>query len=419
MTGQHWSGNFSGHHFPLDLFKHTVDTGRKALRELQSKQVPAKLVKVAMHRDGKGLPPPLAKTLLSELDQNDWLREKAVEELDEGEGEHWEAAQLFIRRPDGWVGDFEKLALDHERRLGQHELESKQKEVQQLQEKLDTAKKRLKQRDKEIRSLQKQAEKDAVAQFQTKLDQSDQVIGELRSQISHQQEQIQQASQEKSELQKKNESLEHKLEDLAEKHRKRQKNGSTSAEGVTTGWSRSKPERLARELDQMYASLVVQPTSAETEEVVVEDFLLPESVDPGMGLAIDWVRKLPHPTKLVVDGHNVVWKLDPPIDEEGMPDPTVRRRVESELAQLRRVSKSPLTVVVCWDSSKGPQNYRSSDLTVRFDASADDAIVEESDSKQRVVVVSSDREVQFRSGLNGAVALSSEALVDWIQHGSG
>ncbi len=71
---------------------------RKALRELDAKEVPASLRKVAA-TEGGGLPPPLLAKLLAELDGNQWLRERLVERL----GDRIDPiTESFLTRGEGW-----------------------------------------------------------------------------------------------------------------------------------------------------------------------------------------------------------------------------------------------------------------------------------------------------------------------------
>ncbi len=75
-----------------------IDAARSLLRDLDEKEIPAGLSRVASYQGGR-LPPPLAVRLLKELDDNVWLRSKVVEQLDD-KCDH--PSSLFLRRPAGW-----------------------------------------------------------------------------------------------------------------------------------------------------------------------------------------------------------------------------------------------------------------------------------------------------------------------------
>ena len=84
---------------------------RKALRELDPKEVPASLRKVAA-TEGGGLPPPLLAKLLAELDGNQWLRERLVEQL---EDRIEPTTASFLTRGESWWLDLATAAVESAR----------------------------------------------------------------------------------------------------------------------------------------------------------------------------------------------------------------------------------------------------------------------------------------------------------------
>ena len=75
-----------------------IDAGRSLLQDLEGPEVPASLARVAASQGGR-LPPPLAIRLLSEMDRNEWFRERVAEEFT---GDEADPSWLFLNRPDGW-----------------------------------------------------------------------------------------------------------------------------------------------------------------------------------------------------------------------------------------------------------------------------------------------------------------------------
>ncbi len=73
---------------------------RRVLRELEEDDIPVPLRKVAKST-GKRLPPPLLRSLLVEVDRNEWFREKAREEIDAEA--HPDAAAFLSRDPGWWI----------------------------------------------------------------------------------------------------------------------------------------------------------------------------------------------------------------------------------------------------------------------------------------------------------------------------
>ena len=95
---------------PSDLLNPAIAAGRAALRRLEDDDVPAKLRKVAAYQGGR-LPGPLAKRILGALDEDDWLRGKAIDELGDTDPQAAGpdgASALFLLRPDGWDQSFHR-----------------------------------------------------------------------------------------------------------------------------------------------------------------------------------------------------------------------------------------------------------------------------------------------------------------------
>src|SRR5665811_511114 len=80
-----------------------IHAARKALRDLDEDQVTASLRPVAASA-ARHLPPPLARSLLRDLDKFAWLRDKAADAWPEVAGPVKDdaASAAFLLRPDGW-----------------------------------------------------------------------------------------------------------------------------------------------------------------------------------------------------------------------------------------------------------------------------------------------------------------------------
>ena len=124
-----------------------VEALRLALIDLDSEEVPASLRRVAVYTGGR-LPPPLVDSVLTALDADDWLRQKAVEKLASRHDES--AASAFLKRSEGWwmlvaTELAAAAASDHESRAAKAESTGKN-----LAKKLEVAKGRLKKLSAEL-----------------------------------------------------------------------------------------------------------------------------------------------------------------------------------------------------------------------------------------------------------------------------
>jgi hypothetical protein len=92
---------------PEQLLVDAIEAARHALRDLEPDQVPASMQRVVGYAGGK-LPPPFARSLLAELETNEFLRSKALEvwKLERPpSGDRQLASYRFLERGDGWLMD--------------------------------------------------------------------------------------------------------------------------------------------------------------------------------------------------------------------------------------------------------------------------------------------------------------------------
>jgi predicted RNA-binding protein with PIN domain len=139
-------------------------------------------------------------------------------------------------------------------------------------------------------------------------------------------------------------------------------------------------------------------------------------VRPDSSDAIRWLLGLDAAVVVVVDGYNAQFHIDRADFTSG----AARRQLVDALKRLRAASTIKHRIVVVYDSTlPGERDARSSlsGVEIRFaekDRIADEEIVAMAESLDRVVVISSDREVREGSEDGGAVVLWSEALKDWL-----
>ena len=404
---------------PVELLTPALKAGRAALRRLDEDEVPAKLRKVSAYQGGR-LPAPLVRSLLTFLDDEAWLREKAQDELGSYEPDSTgprRASGLFLHRPPGW--EFE---------LGRSVGGSLQAAAERRVSELDSLVGDVEAREAET--------KRRLTEVQAQLDEahasSDEEVESVRIQLR----QVREGDRRELEiLENKIAGLEaEKLSDedaLAELgqmvdslkerlHRAEVQRASTEQRfqsGAGQAWAAGDPVALARHLDMLIRTVEADPgLLAFLEPVADREFRLPPGARPDERNAVEWLLRQPQPFTMVVDGYNVAFQL------VGESTRAARDRVNEELSRLRLRTMTPTQVTVVYDSSvnsevetaPGPGGIR-----VRFTREghiADEEIAEiVSTLDGPVVVVSSDREVREGTAELGAVVLWSEALVEWIK----
>ncbi|MBT8192856.1 MAG: hypothetical protein HKO63_05705 [Acidimicrobiia bacterium] len=403
---------------PPELVQTAIEAGRTALRRLDDDDVPAKLRKVAAHQGGR-LPVPLSKALIAALDDDEWLREKAIEELEvddpAAEGPAG-AAALFLLRPEGWEFELGRRV----ERLAQTKASGRVSEldglVAEAKAREAEAKKRWQAAKRQIKDLERlrREEVEAVRAQLRELREADRIedeeharlVGELeearsRAEAAHQKE-IAAGETLKARLRK--------AENLRADVEKRVQSGGTA-------WGSGDPIALARHLDTLVRTVEADPALLEfTKPTRERAWKLPPGARPDDRNAVDWLARQPRPFTLLVDGYNVTFRLS------GGPDAAARERLNEELSRFKLRAKTPVNVVVVYDSAISPEVETGAGpggIWLRYTKlglTADDEIRRlAAETVEPLAVVSSDREVREGSEQFGAIVIWSEALVAWIQ----
>ncbi|HSG77970.1 MAG TPA: NYN domain-containing protein, partial [Acidimicrobiia bacterium] len=181
------------------------------------------------------------------------------------------------------------------------------------------------------------------------------------------------------------------------------------------GWLGADPAVLAGHLDELARmARVAQVGAAEPVEPGRSPLRLPQGARPDRHEAIDWLVEQRTPLTLVVDGYNAGFHLT------GSREPAAaRRRLGLEIGRLSPIAAGPMRIVIVYDSSVGaaPPVPGAAGPEVRFTdpgTPADEEIARLAATLSGpVIVLSSDRWVREATEAAGALALWSEALVDW------
>ncbi len=387
-----------------------IAAGRSALLDLDDPEVPAPLSRVAAYQGGR-LPPPLAARLLTEIDKNEWFRDKVIAAWDGASGE---ASDLFLNRPAGWWLNLNDAAAVAGTGKEQHQLEDLQTRLQRVEAKRVAAVKKAGDYKKAADAAERRA-KDMVDTARRTAEQrfSSEVadMDKLRSELSETKEFLSDLETEHRELQGAFDALRTRLA------KARRYRFDDSDQQQRSSSLPSDPIRLARLLDLQSAEMGREiSTAKQTKETASNPLVVASGVRPDSSDAIKWLLGLDEPVVVLVDGYNAQFHIDGSDFTSG----GARRRLIEALKRLRSAATVKHRVVVVYDSTlPGEREGRTSlgGVEVRFaekDRIADEEIVEMTAGLDRVVVVSSDRAVRDGAEDNGAVVFWSEALEQWL-----
>ena len=395
----------------VEVLEPVLEAARSVMRDFEPEQIPAALLKVARH-SGKRLPPPYARSLVGELDQNEWLRDKVTDAFIDADASSDDlrlaAAGLFLHRPDDWEGRFTELVADHEESQAGSKAANLQQTVGKLKTNLEAAKE--KERKARVALAEARAEadrrvKEARAAAGAARTEAAAPTADLESALEAATTEIERLKVDLVEADGRIDSL----KTMLLKARRMERDGSE--ESGPSVWRTGDPLDRAKTLDYMMLAMRPGPGQTGIESRAVAALAVPDGIRPDQVDAIRWMLHQERPVTLVVDGYNVSYELDP----SRARTPELREQVWDGLARLRRLAKGPLPVVLVWDSKEGESKIPGP-VETRFVDNADDEVVRlAAELPGDVIVISTDREVRERAEHNGAVALWSEALVSWMR----
>ena len=377
--------------FDQKLLSGALAAARRAMQRLEAKEIPPKVRAVAK-LSGK-LAPPHALSLLNELDRNEWLREKAAEELADGDRASW----LFLHRETGWLEELTRLGLERSEkdqlgalRKAEAELKAARAEIEKLR--------------RDLASL-KSKPKSIPAPPPPRRDPIDPELNTLRRLEAEHRLQIEHLTNSKQELSERVEAL------LRRKTKGKASTAARSAAGL-----RRQSLQLAQDLDTRLLAAAISPLPRlETGDPKLDQnppLKIPKGVRPDLPEAIRWLMAEPGPVTVAVDGWNLAFQLKTP------PGKRERKQVEAAVGRLSIKAAGPRKLLVYFDSRHDLAETTTGlhqTVEVEFPASADEALIELATRVERLVVISSDRRVREESARNGAVALWGEALIGWLR----
>lgn len=403
----------------LEMLSPAVDAARRTLRGLDDEEIPAPLARIAM-QSARRLPPPMARRVIEELNDNDWFRERVAEDWDtadpSSEVATLAASALFVLRPEGWEERLAVLRAGEEAEAAAKEQSGLEQRVAALDEELAVARRKARRAQREAELATAEAERRVTA-----------ARSAARSSRGEEAEEIELLRRETATLHAQVESLTTELRDTRDRLasvrrellRERRAERPPERPPARSLWSDLDAIHRARLLDEVVAAF--GPGAAVVEEPPLpfetEPLRLPAGVAPDGRGALEWLLWLDRPLTVLVDGYNVTYLLDP----DDFSSSRLRHRLNDELARFRRTSPARHRIVVVYDSDQeggitsetGPGG-----IEVRFTTAghaADDEILTlATELGNTAVVVSTDRRVREGSERVGALGLWGQALSSWI-----
>lgn len=391
------------------LVGEAVTAARRALADLEPSDVPSKLRRI-VGSSARRLPVPMERTLLTAIDENAWLRSKALEELPADVNG---PSRLFLERPEGWESTIEAVEAESA-------VSTEQRQVARLS------------RDIASLTIQRDQAREKAKAFQAALasQRADhrQAIAELRDERKPARRPAPDQGRATQELREQNLALSDQLADREMRLEKTRADLLKARRAIPTVESRdfsgrsADPVSLARELDRLMVTArpdAVLPTEAstgsqgETTRATSGDELrLPQGITPDSAAAIGYLLGRSRPTWVIVDGYNVSFH----VDGAGFSTPAARARVANGLAGMGLRAAAPMRITVVWDSTEETtEGPAASGVERKFVADADEEVRRLSkQGRGDVVVISTDREIH--SGVApGTLVLWSEAFAEWLR----
>lgn len=394
----------------ITVLSDVVAAGRSALRELDGREVPASLRRVAAYTGGS-LPPPLAASLLAEIERNEWFRDKVSAEW---EGEAGSPTDLFLNRPEGWWLDVADAVAESTSGRDEAEVGELEKRLARLEAKMQKATDKIADQRKTIEGEKRRGKEmveSARQSMEAKCAQEVAAAAAARAEAADLDERLHELASEHLALQEAFATLRSRY---AKARRLRPEETGTGG-----GSMPSDSVKLARLLDLQTAAFgrTPQVSTPRSEPAASSQLTLDAGIRPDSADAIRWLLGLADPVVVLVDGYNAQFH----IDRSDFTSGAARRKLVGALRRLRESSAAKHRIVAVFDSTlPGERVSRSSSggVEVRFterDVIADEEIVDMVANLDRVVVISSDREVREGSEHGGAVVLWSEALAEWLE----
>jgi hypothetical protein len=395
---------------PEQFFEAVIELARHVLRDLEPDQVPASMRRVVAYSGGS-LPPPFARSLLRELDQNPFLRDKVMERWTNRDGSLPDTPSgWFVGRPESWLEALLEAVHVDGSRVGESSLKADAIARDALDSQVVALKERIKSLRSELEAERNEARE--ALRLARQPGRTDRMAeSDLRAEMTRLAAELEST---RDSAREREAELTAKLKEAQERSREhRRQRAAIAANSVADPFVVTGGDELARVLDRLASMVGVPVAPGATEAGSPSDLpvlVYSATIRPDSAEAIDWLMEQDSVT-LLVDGYNLGFLL-----ASGRLDPPRARLLAREVSG-RVVARSSATVTIVYDSEieDAPQTVGSGQITEMYSGgrSADDVIVDLAEQAHRVVVVSNDRDVRHRCERYGAIGLWSDALAEW------
>ena len=396
----------------------TVEAARRALAELEPREVPVPLRRVK-EQNRPSLPLPFERRLLQEIEDNEWFRERTAEQFEGSAAEpdiEEAAAALFLFRPEGWEEGLAEAARAVEEVRRADRLEQMARQIEKLESDLEDWRNKAKRHRRMMEEAKKEAGR-LVAKAKTEAAEEArrQFGGDLAEQKRENRRLTEELAAAEAELGRQREQLSFTREAL---DRVRRIQPPPPPDPGPNAWAAREPLESARFLDEVVEAHFPAAAFREVKpKPQAAPLALPLGVNPSDPAAVEWLLALDRSFSLLVDGYNVGFH----VDNDRFHTPVIRNRLETYLTLFKNLAQGWPRVTVVYDSCYSGDttvDYLGGEIEVMFTnagRTADDELVSiAAEQKASTVVVSSDKEVQKGAGDAGALVLFSESLAGWI-----
>ena len=393
----------------LGVLQPVVTAAREELADMESDDVPSGLRKAA-RSSARALPPPLARSIVTELIRSNTFRLAVLERYRDG-GDADEDLLAFLEDPDSAMEQITARGAAHTESDIQADLITARSTIEELEGQLVEAKRR----NAALRAQQSEdldAARSSVSAGQIRAAAR---VETMASEISQKQSEIAALETEVSELSDEVASSQETLAGVVEKSRKRIEAGGQPGRRYRSDSTPSDPLELARWLDSVERR--VRPfrskrmgsgSNADIGSMQIDPGIAPDSA-AALASLIDQ-----HPIRFLLDGYNIGGEIHPVEFATRM----ARDDVIQRAGRLARSTEAEVLVVFDGPDDEGRSGFRSSGgVVVRFSRGdqADDVIADlVASDPTRTVVITNDRELRDRCTVDGCIPIWSTAFLEWL-----
>lgn len=387
----------------ITLLAPAIRAAREELRRLDDDEVPARLRRVRSS-SARRLPKPLAVGLLAALDEDESLRSRALDRL-EDDAPTAGVARLWLRRPDGWEQEFADVLGEEAAKSAADAEAGLRAEIERLERQREADAGKL----AELRRAVADLEGRVAAERQRRGEAVSQAVADATAEAAGLRRRLTDVTEDRNAVTHERDRLAGRLEEArAELLELRRQRSEPTPAPADPGWA-TDPLGIARRADEVVAAARARidrsdesPPAAESAPVPAPGPALPPGVAPDTAEAVDAL--LGWSGVVAVDGYNLAGALGADLG-----DPPAARDAVRRVAERFR-ARADGRLLLVFDSADGEGTRHGES----FVSDADEELRRLAAAQPAsTVVVSDDREVIEGVTRVGGVAVWSAAMAAW------